>query len=420
MKIYATMFPSTLLLAAHLACAVAVKRSPSVISTHLRGVASEPPFSKKEENKTGSNGTHGNLIRHQRGHFYFATKCEDCIYKGEQCGCEPAMEYFACLTKFCHAANHTSFADKCTSLSNKCYTDIDIKCHDETTHCKSKFHQLDEGGLGLTVDVQESDAFCGPFGKCIGHLKMKAKIFNAPKLASDADESKLPVFTAGAPTPSAEVAPSPAKAPAPASQPAPAPAALWLECGLPKVENADIDKEEDWDICQAEADGDEAECELSLPSEFLKAAEKEEVFCLLKDAENGTRLTHATWHYIVNVHDKAAAGEKVAEKKEEPEEAKGAKEEPKEAKGAKKKALLKDPMAAEAEKPKKGVESTLKARQDEGKEKVPWMDKKEKAAEAAKKEKANAKPVSTVAKEPVKNPSGLPWMAGKPAAPPIA
>merc|ERR1719183_3052918 len=196
------------LLATYFSCASAV----SIV--HLRGVAGPAPAAPAAPADD----------RGERGHFYYSDGCEDCFYKGAQCGCQPALEYFACLTKHCHTANRTKFAEKCTALGSKCFNDLNIDCRGPDTVCTSKFHQLPLGGLGLTVEVGEKEAFCGPFGKCIGHITMKAKVVNAPK-----PKPQEPKAASPAPGP----APGPASAPTAADVP---PTPLWLECGLPKVD----------------------------------------------------------------------------------------------------------------------------------------------------------------------------------------
>jgi len=116
--------------------------------------------------------------RGARGHFYYSDACEDCFYKATQCGCQPAVEYFACLTKHCHSSNGTRFNKKCTDLGNQCSSELDIDCRGPKTVCESKFNQLPTGGMGLTLEPEGmlDDAFCGPSGVCIGEIHMKANV----------------------------------------------------------------------------------------------------------------------------------------------------------------------------------------------------------------------------------------------------
>lgn len=232
--------------------------------------------------------------RGERGHFYYADECEDCYYKFSQCGCKPSMEYFACLAKHCYSSNRTRFADKCAKHGNDCFDELDIDCRGPDTVCEGKFHQLPMGGLGLSLDLNDAtkDAFCGPFGKCIGEIHMKASIHNARKLLGA-------VAIVGAPSPSVF---SPAPGPA-ASAPALAVKPVWLECGLPKVSKASVDKKEDWVICQAEAQGDTAACDIPMFPK-LKASREKRAYCVLTDGPNGERLTQPAFQDISNIHDK--------------------------------------------------------------------------------------------------------------------
>jgi len=314
-------------------------------------------------------------------HLYFAKECKDCIYKSDQCGCQPTVEYFACVTKHCEPAKTPAFADKCSARKNKCGSELDIECLGEKTFCKSKFNQLPTGGLGLTVDVNEDDAFCGPFGKCLGHLRMSAKVVrrankeSAPKVSLP----KVINFVAG---------PAPAVAGAPAAGPGPAPAPtfavstpaapkappappVWFECGLPKVDKPDINKKADWTTSQVEAKDDKAHVKLSLPKTWIKAAEGRKVYCLLKD-KDGKRLTQPAWTAVTNVHEKVEV-EKEDEEEEEEEEKDEKKEEKKEAKKEDKK---------EEKAPKEEVKKEEK--EDEF-GKPPWMTDKANAKLAAKK-----------------------------------
>jgi len=243
-----------------------------------------------------SNVTTGPFVdeRGPRGHFYYAGSCEDCVYKGAQCGCQAAVEYFACLTKHCHSADHSKFAAKCAEVSTSCSTELDIACRGPDSSCKGKYNQLPSGGLGLTLDLDgvEDDAFCGPFGKCMGSVHMKAHIHNptpqptVPALAG--------MTAAPAPAPAGGIS-----SPANITQP------VFLECGLPIVPNADVDNQTHWTLCRAQVMGDEAGCDLPMfPN--LKAGEGKEAYCVLTEGTLGNppkRLTQPAWHLISNTHD---------------------------------------------------------------------------------------------------------------------
>lgn len=385
-----------ILFVTYVACASALppwkhSHSAGVLSAHLRGVsapaaASSAPDSEEKNGSSTPASDKKNTTpfvddRGERGHFYYSDACEDCFYKGDECGCEPATEYFACLTKHCFSSNRSRFAEKCTSLGSKCFTELDIKCRGPDTICRSKFGQLPDGGLGLTMEVDEKEAFCGPWGKCIGHLGMKVKVINAPKASAPKSAKSSP-----APAPTKAAAPAgPAAGPAPSSA-----TPVWLECGLPIVDKPDIDNEEDWSTCGAEAEGDSAQCDLSLPSEWVKAAEKGKVYCLLKDGEDGKRLTQPNWHSIFNIHDEADAVVKFKEDEKTKEADDEEKEEEKDAEteAEKDEKELEDDEkdAKKAEEDEKEAEKDVKNEESEGAE-----DSEAKEAKDDKKDEAKAK-----------------------------
>lgn len=96
-----------------------------------------------------------------RGHFYYAQSCGDCFYKGEYCGCEPATEYLACVTKHCSKASAAKtsslYEKKCHEVRNQCTGELDIECKGPETSCKSKFSQGPNGGIGFTIDRKNAD-----------------------------------------------------------------------------------------------------------------------------------------------------------------------------------------------------------------------------------------------------------------------
>jgi len=403
----------TLFLAAVLASASAVSIS------QLRGA---PVVEKKADKKESMLNPLKTDARGPRGHFYYAQTCDDCFYKAPECGCKPAVEYFACLTKHCHDSKTVSFAEKCTVLSNKCSKDINVNCMGSDTVCTSKFNQLPTGGLGFVLDIDEDDAFCGPHGKCIGDIALSAVIKNGPQ--EEKKEEKVVKVTVA----------SPAPGPMAPSSPSPGPAAvvvavkkpvkeekkqeIWLECGLPKKENADIDDKHDWILCQKEVKGKNEKCKIPMFSE-LKAGAHKKAYCVLTEGKDGKRLTQPHWSKVINVHDKPKPSNTTAAVAKKPEEA------PKpEAKKEEKKAEKSKPEAAPKKDEKPKEEETKKAPlATEDTNKLPWMvtkeeraaDRKLKEAEEAKKEKKEPKKevVEKKAEKPVENDSSLPWMKGK-------
>lgn len=399
-------------LAASLACASAVPIS-------LRGVGPDKALKKDnekldkilEEAEDKDKKKSPKLLnpvktdeRGPRGHFYYATKCEDCFYKGDGCGCEPAVEYFACLTKHCHGSDSPFFADKCTSLGNNCSADLNIKCRGADTVCESRFSQLPTGGLGFSLDVDEDDAFCGPNGKCIGELGLAVHLQKQEKKAAP---KVAPAPTVGAPS----AAPPVHEVAAPAKEDS---SKIWLECGLAKSDSADIDESSDWNLCQKQVTGDSAKCMVPMFKQ-LQAGANKKAYCMLTEGKNGKRLTSPQWTQVINVHKAASAAvaEKKAEKKVVKKEKKAEKKAVKEEKEEEKK------VAKEEKKEDKVVFG------DDDGSKLPWMVDKEKRAaarkakaaeeakEPPKKEKEEPKK-EKAAPKPVKgDDSQLPWMQGK-------
>jgi len=398
-----------LVLAAVVGLATALPVSPAkpsgTIAAHLRGVsapADKKEVDKKEEkpllkpSKTDERGP--------RGHFYYASGCEDCFYKGEQCGCQPAMEYFACLTKHCYKSNNSVFAEQCTAIGDKCATDININCRGKDTICDSKFSQLPVGGLGFSVDVDEDNAFCGPNGKCLGTIKLSANLHNAPKPKPAPQPKKV----AAAPAPAAPAAPAKDEA-----------APHWLECGLPKTDHADIEHKEDWTICQTEVKADHGDCSLPMFHE-LEAGANKKAYCAITDGKGGKRLTQPHYTQVINIHQKPSTAVAAEKPKEEPKKvvpAEKPKQEPKKALG--------DAHKAPAPKPEAKKEQKVLA-DAHTKHQLPWMAEKEKRkaarnteeakkaiAENAAEEKAAKEAAAKKAAKGPKSESSLPWMEGK-------
>lgn len=270
---------------------------PNVIAAQLRGPPVSPLGAAPSPSVPSAPSAPAFVDeRGERGHFLYADACEDCFYKGAQCGCSPAMEYFACLTKHCHSANGTKFKEKCGNLKNRCKADLEIHCYGPDSVCTGKHNQLPTGGIGFTLDLDSlgNDAFCGPHGKCIGTLHMKVNIHNAQQ---QPPELPVPATASGAPAPVAAAAPFPAP---------PASASLaWLECGLPKVPNASIDNQAQWNLCRAQVTGDKAGCDLPVFS-TLQASEDKEAYCVLTEGGEGNppkRLTAPAWFVVSNSHD---------------------------------------------------------------------------------------------------------------------
>jgi hypothetical protein len=148
-----------------------------------------------------------------------------------------------------------------------CSADLDIKCNGAASKCASGLHELKAEGTGYTLDLlhAKEDAYCGPYGKCVGSFSIKARISKADA----ADKSEV-----------------------------------WLECGLPKTSSPDVKNKKDWDKCMVEAVGTEAVCDLPLGNWTLKAEETKKSYCVLTRGKGGETLTKKVWTKIENVHEK--------------------------------------------------------------------------------------------------------------------
>lgn len=197
--------------------------------------------------------------------LYSHDSCGACHFKAA-CGCQPALEYLACFTQNCRPSNHSTFAAACDGLRDMCSADVDIRCAAAKTGCTSSFHELSAGGIGFSLDLgnAKDNAFCGPFGKCVGSFSVKARIHKG----KDAKSSKV-----------------------------------WLECGIPKAASVDLEKKEDWETCTVQAIGDEVVCDLPMGNLQLKADESKKSYCVLTKGKGGKPLTKRVWTKIGNVHE---------------------------------------------------------------------------------------------------------------------
>lgn len=213
-----------------------------------------------------------------RGHFYYSDSCGDCFYKGVQCGCGPAMEYLACVTTHCTSSKEPAFADACVKLQGQCTGELDIKCMGPATGCAPKFNQLPIGGIGFTAATSADNAYCGPFGKCIGKYRITVNVHRpAPPNSSIAS-----------PAPAAPAAPAPIVPPA---------SPVWVECGFT----------EDKIKCYGQVLGDTARCQLPMSKQTIEAGESTRAYCVLTDGKGGTALTAKSWMKLTNVHAKTDA-----------------------------------------------------------------------------------------------------------------
>lgn len=252
------------------------EQSGPIVAAYLRGTSNST--ASKESSSDDDRGPHG--------HFYYAEKCEDCVYKETQCGCQPAMEYLACVTKHCHASNSSEFGKKCQKFGSTCSAELDMDCSSSKTACEGKYHQLPSGGLGFAMQLKEDRAFCGPYGKCIGKVHMKIDLHLPSVLQM-----------------SGKITPGHAETVTPDTT---------LECGLQKATDAASGNKTQWNLCHKGIVSGKAVCHFELSK--LSVSKGKEVYCVLTKGKDGERLTQPAWHILNNKYesepeDKPAAPE---------------------------------------------------------------------------------------------------------------
>jgi hypothetical protein len=147
------------------------------------------------------------------------------------------------------------------------------------------------------------NAFCGPFGKCIGNIHMTVLIHKAPEPAASLPPRAESSKDAASKQPCAqsghigETAAS--KAVEVGGGAVSHTASAWLECGLPKTNTADIDRKEDWILCTSEVQGESASCDLPMMAK-LEAAQAIETYCVLTGGKGGRKITQPVWRNIAN------------------------------------------------------------------------------------------------------------------------
>lgn len=252
-----------------------------------------------------------------------AKECERCFYENAQCGCEPAMEYLACVAKHCYPSGQTKFAKMCSVVQSQCSAELTIDCRGSETTCVGNFNQLLIGGLGLTWDqnAEFDQAFCGPFGNCIGEIHMHVDVhkgqWHGGGQLSHGMGSKTKIVAA-----SKDLTPcqkQQQKRGRGSDQPAPCePIALkvesqadespiWLECGLPLTATPDINHPEDWILCTNTVQDNAGSCNIQMLPK-LPVQQEIQAYCVLTAGEGGKRLTQPLWRNVRNNLQTVASG----------------------------------------------------------------------------------------------------------------
>jgi len=146
-------------------------------------------------------------------------------------------------------------------LAGTCASELDIVgCTSETTTCEGKYHQLNDGVIGLTLNTSglADEAYCGPNGKCTGELHIFTAVYR------------------------------------------PAPGA-WFECILPAFGKNRLVH------CDGELSNEgAAECTLPMAHE-LDPSDEIRGQCYLTDGQGGKKITREAWFLVENRYAAPAA-----------------------------------------------------------------------------------------------------------------
>jgi len=190
-----------------------------------------------------------------------------CVRKTQDCTCGGWLEYLQCVSHKCHAekcggkcpADAGSFIGQCQAVQRpECGSELTWECGKTEATCQGIFHQERDGLIGLAVstDPLGTLAYCGPWGKCQGELRVNAVIHRAEP-------------------------------------------GLSLECKLPLVENADKDERSEWQTCSAEVDVASAHAGCTMPMiKELQAGSQLEGRCWLN--KKGEKVTKNAWFTVSN------------------------------------------------------------------------------------------------------------------------
>mmetsp|Transcript_130773 Transcript_130773/g.260907 ORF Transcript_130773/g.260907 Transcript_130773/m.260907 type:complete len:255 (-) Transcript_130773:94-858(-) len=88
---------------------------------------------------------------------------------GTNCTCEKAFNSLGA---------NSSKAD-CRKLQDSCGHELELGCSDKVNTCMGKFNQAGSGTVGFVLDANKlaEASFCGPFGKCLGELRLVARVW---------------------------------------------------------------------------------------------------------------------------------------------------------------------------------------------------------------------------------------------------
>lgn len=233
------------------------------------------------------------------------------------CTCQDTLAYAHCVALECHkgcldpACSAAAFFEQCGKAHDKCEADLTLNCGMDEATCIGNFHQAADGvaGLKLETETMTDNAHCGPHGKCLGNVVVKAEVRNAP--AGALMECVMPATPAAQPTPGSRES-CLSGAACDGVQHASmvsntnycceggsvAPHVIY---GDPSTCSCASTYQEAWLNCSAPVNGTEASCSMPMV-ETLDVGVQLKGSCWLAAAAGGNRLTQHAHFVIENSH----------------------------------------------------------------------------------------------------------------------
>jgi len=193
-----------------------------------------------------------------------------CERKTQECTCGGWLEYLQCVSKKCMTgkcggecpAHNESFMGQCEAVQRpECGDELEWTCGPHEATCQGKFHQLRDSMLGLEVNTEHlsDEAFCGPWGKCQGELRLAVDIH----------------------------------------KPVPG---LSIQCSMPLEANASFSDRSLWQACMGEVNETTSTAGCTLPMvPRLAAGAKLDGKCWLLKA--GEKVSKNAWFVVQNRYD---------------------------------------------------------------------------------------------------------------------
>lgn len=180
------------------------------------------------------------------------------VVPADGCTCGASLSYLKCVEKKCNEGEcdcpSTPFTQECNTLAGTCASELGIVgCSGQATTCEGKFHQLNDGVVGLTLNTSHlsDEAYCGPHGKCTGELHIFTTVHR--------------------PVPNA-----------------------WFECILPAFGRNRLVH------CDGELSSEgAAECTLPMAHE-LDPSDEIRGQCYLTEGQRGKKITREAWFLVEN------------------------------------------------------------------------------------------------------------------------